>query len=249
MDIPENIEERANLFKEIFWKMNEVTFTKEEKSHEQLQLRWTSSEVVMVTETYLYIQINSKTAGQMAEEYQFTEEQKNQLQELKSSQYDDMWLSVIYEKGARNSDIVKVALDQIGNIGGQPYWSWYGFNSRVEWCVCLVSWCANECGYIDAGIIPKFSVCETEGVAWFKTCNQWKERGYQPQAGDIIFFDWKDKSTGIRDGKADHVGIVEYAENGRVHTIEGNTTDICARRDYDLNSEDILGYGIPNYGK
>lgn len=242
-------EERSNLFKEIFWKMNEITFTKEEKSHEQLQLGWTSSEVVMVTETYLHIQINSKTAEQMAEEYQFTEEQKKQLQELKSSKYDDMWSSVIYGKRSGNSDIVKVASDQIGNIGGKPYWSWYGFNSRVEWCACFVSWCANECGYIDAGIIPKFSVCETEGVAWFKTCVQWKERGYEPQAGDIIFFDWKDKSTGIRDGKADHVGIVEYAENGRVHTIEGNTTDSCARRDYDFNSEDILGYGIPNYGK
>lgn len=240
-------EERANFFKEIFWKMNEVTFTKDEKSHEQLQVGWTSSEVVTVTEVYLHIQINSKTAEQMAEEYQFTDAQKQQLQELKNSKYDDMWSAVIYGNRAGNSDIVEVASKQIGNIGGEKFWRWYGFNSRVAWCACFVSWCADQCGYIQAGIIPKFSICQTEGIEWFKTCNQWKERGYVPQAGDIIFFDWADKSTGVRDGSSDHVGIVEYVEDGKVHTIEGNTTDSCARRSYNLDSEDILGYGIPKY--
>ena len=33
-----------------------------------------------------------------------------------------------------NQAIVEVALTQLGNEGGQPYWSWYGFDGRVEWC-------------------------------------------------------------------------------------------------------------------
>ena len=56
--------------------------------------------------------------------------------------------------------------------GGQrPYWSWYGFNSRVEWCACFVSWCAKECGYIDAGVIPQFAGC-TGSSNWFRDRGQ-----------------------------------------------------------------------------
>lgn len=65
---------------------------------------------------------------------------------------------------------------------GQPYWSWYGYESRVEWCACFVSWCAEQCGYISAGIIPKFASCQAEGVAWFKTCGLWQNGDYSPKA-------------------------------------------------------------------
>lgn len=62
--------------------------------------------------------------------------------------------------------------------------------------------------------------------------------------GDIIFFDWADSN----DGKADHVGIVEKCENGKVYTIEGNTTgDMCKQNQYDVGSSVILGYGTPAY--
>lgn len=54
---------------------------------------------------------------------------------------------MLYGITGGDGQIVTVALSQVGNVGGQPYWSWYGFNSRVEWCACFVSWCANECGY------------------------------------------------------------------------------------------------------
>lgn len=60
-----------------------------------------------------------------------------------NEKYASNWSSLIY--GTGNSDIVNVAISQIGNVGGEPYWSWYGFESRVEWCACFVSWCANEC--------------------------------------------------------------------------------------------------------
>lgn len=60
-----------------------------------------------------------------------------------------------------NNDIVKIALTQLGNVGGKPYWSWYRFSNRVEWCACFVSWCANEAGLIEKGVIPKFAYCPT----------------------------------------------------------------------------------------
>ena len=64
-----------------------------------------------------------------------------------------------------NQAIVEVALTQLGNEGGQPYWSWYGFEGRVEWCACFASWCADQCGYLESGIVPKFSLC-SDGVNW-----------------------------------------------------------------------------------
>ncbi len=135
--------------------------------------------------------------------------------------------------------IVEVAASQIGNVGGEPYWSWYGFTEHVEWCACFVSWCANKCGYLDT-IIPKFAGCST-GVHWFKTRNQWAERTITPEPGMIIFFDWDG------DGVPDHTGIVEKSENTCVYTIEGNTSDSCRRRQYTVGDSQIFGYGIPAY--
>ena len=143
--------------------------------------------------------------------------------------------------------IVEVARSQIGNVGGEPYWSWYGFTERVEWCACFVSWCADKCGYIDAGIIPKFSGC-INGVEWFKDRGQWIGNSFEPSPGMIIFFDWEDESDGGGlDGQPDHVGIVEKVENGMVYTIEGNTSDSCRQRSYPVGYYQILGYGIPDY--
>ena len=139
-----------------------------------------------------------------------------------------------------NQVIVEVALTQIGNQGGQPYWSWYGFDSRVEWCACFVSWCADQCGYIESGLVPKFAGC-VDGANWFKSNGKWQNRTYEPKAGDIIFFDWEG------DGTTDHVGIVEKCENGTVYTVEGNSGDACKQRQYAVGSSNIYGYGIPAY--
>lgn len=139
-----------------------------------------------------------------------------------------------------NQAIVEVALTQLGNEGGQPYWSWYGFDGRVEWCACFVSWCADQCGYLDSGIVPKFAGC-VDGANWFKGNGQWQDRNYEPTAGTIIFFDWEN------DGETDHVGIVEKCENGVVYTVEGNSGDACRQNQYSVGSSSIYGYGIPAY--
>ena len=151
----------------------------------------------------------------------------------------------IYNEDAWNNDMVSVAISQLGNKGGQPYWSWYGFESRVEWCACFVSWVANECGKIDNGTMPKFAACN-DGIAWFKQKEQWIEPTDIPITGDIIFFDWA--KDGI-DGSSDHVGIVEYydIEKNIVHTIEGNSSDECRQREYSKDDNQIMGYGRPAF--
>jgi hypothetical protein len=112
-----------------------------------------------------------------------------------------------------------------------------------KWCACFVSWCANECGYIDAGILPKFAACESQGEPWFRARDLWQDggTGYVPSPGDIIFFDWDGG------GHAQHVGIVEFVQDGVIHTIEGNTSDSCARRTYAVDSVKIRGFGTPQY--
>ena len=137
-----------------------------------------------------------------------------------------------------NPELVELAKRQVGNVGGQPYWSWYGFNSRVEWCACFVSWCYGQMGLSE----PRFAACQSQGIPWFQSHGQWGARGYDNLApGDAIFFDWD------MDGSADHVGIVIGTDGSRVYTIEGNSGDACKIRSYDVNYECIKGYGLMNW--
>lgn len=141
--------------------------------------------------------------------------------------------------GTGSQAIVQVALTQEGN-GGDTYWSWYGFSSREEWCACFVSWCADQCGYIETGVIPKFSLCSA-GMEWFESRGQFMDGSYVPVSGDLVFFDWEN------DGSIDHVGIVESVVDGTVYTVEGNSGDKVARRSYPIGDGRIEGYGVPVY--
>ena len=137
-----------------------------------------------------------------------------------------------------NPELMELAKQQVGNVGGYPYWSWYGFNSRVEWCACFVSWCYNQAGKSE----PRFAGCEWQGVPWFQSRGQWGSRGYENIApGDAIFFDWD------LDGVADHVGLVLGRDGSRVYTVEGNSGDACKIKSYDLNYQCIKGYGLMNW--
>ena len=137
-----------------------------------------------------------------------------------------------------NPQLVELAKSQVGNVGGQPYWRWYGFDSRVEWCACFVSWCYGQSGRTE----PRFAGCQSQGVPWFQSHGQWGARGYENIApGDAIFFDWD------LDGSADHVGIVVGTDGSRVYTVEGNSGDACKIKSYDLNYQSIKGYGLMNW--
>ena len=137
-----------------------------------------------------------------------------------------------------NQAVVDIAKSQVGNVGGQPYWSWYGFTSRVEWCACFVSWCYGQMGLSE----PRFSACQAQGIPWFQSHGQWGGRDYANIApGDAIFFDWD------LDGRADHVGIVVGTDGSRVYTVEGNSGDACKIKSYSLTYECIKGYGLMNW--
>lgn len=71
----------------------------------------------------------------------------------------------------------------------------------------------------------------------FKDAGRWQDRGYAPQPGDIVFFDWGS------DGVSDHVGIVESCDGSTVYTIEGDSDDACQRNCYGIDSASIMGYG------
>ena len=137
-----------------------------------------------------------------------------------------------------NTAVVDLAKRQVGNVGGRPFWSWYGFNSRVEWCACFVSWCYNQAGKSE----PRFAGCQSQGVPWFQSRGQWGARGYENIApGDAIFFDWDG------DGSADHVGLVIGTDGERVYTVEGNSGDACKIKSYPVNYSCIKGYGLMNW--
>lgn len=238
-------ESKKELLKSVFWDMNTISSSTASKTvsvptetvdaNGNITVTYTS-----VTKTILYITVTHKTPSEMATTYGFNSQQNQILNELLSEEYADLWSSVLYGISGGSKKIISVAAMQIGNSGGQPFWSWYGFGSRVEWCACFVSWCANECDYIDAGIIPKFASCDV-GMNWFKNHSLWQTNTYTPREGDIIFFDWDS------DGLANHVGIVEKIKDGKVHTIEGNSGDACKKLEYNLGDSRILGYGVPAY--
>lgn len=234
---------------DIFWEMNQISsrtetrtetvITETDDGHGNIVETETT-----VTQTYLYITVSHKTAEEMAEQYGFDKEQKEQLAELLAEENRSLWSAVLYGIYTEDGAIVSVALSQVGNVGGEPYWSWYGFSGRVEWCACFVSWCANECGYIDTGVIPKYAGC-VNGVQWFKDRGQWMDGSAEPAPGMIIFFDWDDENG--QDGLSDHTGIVEKVENGRVYTIEGNSGDSVRQNSYPVGHYEVLGYGCPDF--
>lgn len=232
MEVATITPEKEQFLRQVFWDMNQITYDLEVVSTP-------GEEGEEPTETrILHIRIQGLTRQEAAEKYGFTGRQTAQLAELTGSDMDDAWQHLLYGSFAGSGDLVAVALSQVGN-GGSAYWSWYGFSSRVEWCAIFVSWCAEQCGYLNAGVMPKFAGCGT-GVNWFQVRGQWLSGSETPQPGMVIFFKWYGSDASI----SDHVGIVERVENGRVYTIEGNSGDLVRQNSYPIGYGEILGYGV-----
>ena len=237
------------LLSSIFWEMNEVDYHTESYTETVTETSVDEEGNPVETEstierTRLYITVTHKTAEEMADEYGFSAEQREQLAELLSDENASLWSSALYGINF-SGDIVEVALSQVGN-SGDVYWTYMGFESRVDWCACFVSWCANECGYIDAGILPKTAGCGA-GESWFRARDQWQDNSHIPNPGDIIYFDWDKEETNGQDGLTDHVGIVEKVENGYIYTIEGNSGDQVANKEWPVGHYEIYGFGTPTY--
>lgn len=244
-------EEKKQILTEIFWQMNEIAFQTETTTETVIAETDGGEGNIVETEqkvekTTLHITVSHKTAEEMAEILGFSAKQKAQLQELLNVD-NSMWMAVLYGIYGSDDMIVQIALSQVGCAGGETFWSWYGFGSRVEWCGCFVSWCADQCGYIEGGIIPKYAGCPN-GVDWFRARGQWADNSIEPSPGMIIFFDWDNLGdSGPQDGEADHTGIVVRVENGTVYTVEGNCNETCQALQYPVGHYQILGYGIPAY--
>jgi len=136
--------------------------------------------------------------------------------------------------------LLQTAFQEEGYVEGYnndtKFGTWYGIPNGA-WCAMFVSWCSNEVG-ISTAIIPKYASVSA-GMAWFQERGlfEYKET-YVPKAGDLIFF----KSDG-----ASHTGIVISCDGTTVYTIEGNTSDMVAKRSYNLMYSKITGYGLPEY--
>lgn len=127
-------------------------------------------------------------------------------------------------------DIASVAMreydsgvaDGTMHLGGKKYWSWFGWSSWNQWCAVFVSWCANQCGYLQSGVLPQTAAAQ--GFLDWAKANRDKaiihhDTSYAPQPGDIVMWDWNENGT------MDHVGIVVKNLGGTAYqTVEGNNS-------------------------
>ncbi|MDR2712054.1 MAG: CHAP domain-containing protein [Clostridiales bacterium] len=244
MEVATMNSEKADILLSVFWDMNAIVYNLDTVNVNEDVFDsdgLPTGETITNTKTVLRINVSHKTVEEMTVQYCFNSQQREWLEELLKPEHHPLWNALLYGiTSIGNASMIEIAEIQLGNIGGEPFWSWYGFTSRQPWCGCYVSWVADQCGFIEAGVIPMFAWCD-DGVDWFKEKGQWQDSSYTPMPGDIVFFDWDG------DRSANHVGIVEFVDGDFIYTIEGNANDSCARRSYRLDSEKVLGYGTPAY--
>ena len=239
--------------KQIFWEMTAIeTSENRYTAYEPVETEDEDGNIIYeyrrVRKLDLTITVTAKTAREMAENCSHLNEKETEdLYMLLTEDYDELWPMLVYGYIPEDCPIVEVAMQEVGNIGGEKYWRWYGFTSHVEWCAIFVSWCANECGYISTGNFPEYANCAV-GMQWFQERGQWLPADTEPAPGMIIFFDWDhpDGRSGPQNGVADHTGIVERVEEDVIYTIEGNAWDVCMENQYPVGHYEILGYGFYN---
>lgn len=256
-DVVHMTEEHEKLLYDLFWTMNYVSYTTEEitvtekvpdldkdgnqKKDADGNLLYIEQEKTTVT---LHISVDHVTAQQEAEALYFNAEQMAELNELLDPKNASLWLELLRGIGLGSSELVNLALSQLGNEGGEKYWRWAGLDKRCEWCALFVSWCGDQTGLRASGQIPFFSFV-SDGVDWFKSKGKWIDgseingSNYNKRIypGMIIFFDWEP------DGKPNHVGIVTKVEDGLIYTVEGNSNDAVREKNYAANSNHIFGFG------
>ena len=255
-DVVHLTDEHVEILKDIFWQMNTITYTTEvvketiqvpdldsdgnQKKDKDGNLLYKEE---TVSKTILHISINHLTATEEASKLSFNTEQMAQLNELLDARYASLWSQLLKGVGG-SSELVNLALSQLGNEGGEKYWRWAGLDTRCEWCALFVSWCAEQTGLMGSGQIPYFSFV-SDGVDWFKDKGRWidgadvNSSNYDKKIypGMIIFFDWEP------DGKPNHVGIVTKVSDGYIYTVEGNKGDAVAEGSYSADSIYVFGFG------
>lgn len=152
--------------------------------------------------------------------------------------------------GDQRADIIGVALTQVGNTNSKHKYR----KDDASWCASFVVWCARQAN-IDASVIKNSGCANADnfGVTYKgRSADRSKTIEYTPQSGDLIIFDWSDDGYNTKtpaSSHGDHVGIVQEVKDGYVYTIEGNNSNQVAQKKYPLTSEEIKGYGVPEYKK
>ena len=152
-----------------------------------------------------------------------------------------------YHEGNSTSELDGTNLNGSNNYTEYGYW----FGTQVkgnsyghfyDWCAMFVSWCARQ-AQIPTNVISNSAYANASSSVYCFNNMAYRARGtYTPIAGDIIFFDW----DGLSDSW-DHVGLVYDCDGSSVYTIEGNSSNMVAKKEYPLDKEVIRGYGIPSY--
>ena len=257
MDVVHLTDDHIKILKEIFWQMTTVAYTTEVVTETNLvpdldddgnQKKDEKGNPIYKEETtsktILHITINHLRSYEEATILSFNAEQMAQLNELLDTKYVSLWAELLRGIGLGSSELVNLALSQLGNEGGEKFWRWAGLDTRCEWCALFVSWCGDQTGLMAAGQIPYFSFV-SDGVSFYKNKGKWIdgsevnssncEKLIQP--GMIIFFDWEP------DGKPNHVGIVTKVSDGYIYTVEGNRGDSVAEGSYSADSSSLYGFG------
>lgn len=149
--------------------------------------------------------------------------------------------------------VIQTALAEVGYTEGSNNWNKYadaldplgitwGGKQNLAWCGEFVLWVFYHCFGVDKALemlcSPKptgIPLCKM-GAQYFKDANRWYQN---PEVGDCVF--------SYYDGDINHTGIVTSAVGNTVYTVEGNSSDMVARRVYTIGSPGIAGFGRPKW--
>lgn len=144
-------------------------------------------------------------------------------------------------------DLVAVARTQIGYresssnviedngmIRGYTRYGDYIGSLYTEWCAAFVSFAVH---YAELPFASQFNSANVGTL--YEQANALgayhAAEGYEPKAGDIVFFKVESNPQG-------HIGIVESATRSLIQTIEGNVNNAVVEKTYSLGHESIVGY-------
>lgn len=153
--------------------------------------------------------------------------------------------------GNQADDIIGVANNEDASIVYEPKHSKYGDwflgyeNAELEWCGAFIAWCAAQAN-IPEDIIPRSSwVYDFYDEIPKKYASAARGGTYNPQKGDIIFFDWNKPYC---DGSPDHVGLVSGFDGENVYVTDGNYSyKVNINRKHSKNDPEIYAYAHPAY--
>ena len=154
------------------------------------------------------------------------------IQEAKNKLINYAQNEIGYHEGANNYNKYAPLWTQAGgwNAQNQPWCDlWYD----VAMIECFGLDLASKLTYQNIG---NFSALCSASAQFYKNNNAWYTH---PEIGDQVFF--------YSGGAINHTGLVETVSGNYFTTIEGNSSDMVARRSYYVGNSYVAGFGRPNW--